>query len=61
MLPSLAVEIPYTEFQSMPPGNLARRIEHRASSTPAKVAEWETKRAELDGTCTELETMAERV
>ncbi len=60
-LPSLAVEIPFTEFQSMPPGNLARRIEHRASSIPAKVQEWEAKRAELDGTRTELETMAERV
>ena len=44
----------------MPPGNLARRLEHRASSLPAKVQEWETKRAELDGPCTELETMAER-
>lgn len=45
----------------MPPSNLARRIEHRASSIPVKVQEWETKRAELDGTRTDLERMAERV
>ena len=59
-LPTIGVEIPFSEFQTLPPGNLTRRIEQRAASIPSRVAEWEQAIVTHTATVAELETMAAR-